>query len=85
MSKTIFTFVGQLFEGSIYDKEIVQRSGILNKSFWNEGDSVKADRGFTIADDLKPLNVSLNIPAFLSGRDQLTEKEALEIQTVASV
>ena len=79
------TFVGQLFEGSISDKEIVQRSGILNKSFWNEGDSVMADRGFTIAEDLKPLNVSLNIPAFLSGRDQLTEKEALESQTVASV
>ena len=27
----------------------------------------------------------MNIPAFLSGRYQLTEKEALESQTVASV
>ena len=34
------------------------------------------DRGFTTtADELKASNVKLNIPAFLSGRDQLTQVE----------
>ena len=79
------TFVGQLFDGSISDREIVQRSGILNSALWDEGDSLMADRGFTIADDLKDLKVELNIPAFLGRRDQLTEDEVIESQTIASV
>ena len=79
------TFVGQLFDGSISDKEIVQRSGILNSSLWDEGDSVMADRGFTISEDLKSLKVQLNIPSFLGGREQLTKEEVLESQTIASV
>ena len=44
-----------------------------------------ADRGFTIEEDLKPLGVSLNIPAFLDGRDQLEEEEVAESQAIASV
>ena len=79
------TFVGQLFDGSISDREIVKRSGILNSSLWDEGDSLMADRGFTISEDLKPLKVQLNIPAFLGRRDQLSEEEVLNSQTIASV
>ena len=44
-----------------------------------------ADRGFTIQDLLAPLNVTLNIPSFLAGKDQLSEDEALESQTIAAV
>ena len=69
------TFVSQLNEGSISDKEIVKRSGFLTKELWNNEDSVRADRGFTIEEDLKPLGVSLNILAFLDQRDQLTKDE----------
>ena len=32
-----------------------------------------ADRGFTIHDELARVGVSLNIPAFLGGRDYLTK------------
>ena len=48
------TFVGQLFDVSISDREIVKRSGILNSSLWDEGDSLMADSGFIISEDLKP-------------------------------
>ena len=44
-----------------------------------------ADRGFTISEDLKTLKVQLNIPAFLGRRDQLSEEEVLNSQTIASV
>ena len=37
------------------------------------------DRGFTTADELKELHVELNIPAFLSGMDQLTQVEVNRI------
>ena len=44
-----------------------------------------ADRSFTVQDALKELEVELNIPAFLDGRDQLEEEEVIESQTIASV
>ena len=78
-------FVSQLYPGSLSDKEIVCRSGFLNPIFWTNGDSVMADRGFTIEENLKELNVTLNIPAFLEGRDQLSVEEVVESQSIAAV
>ena len=78
------TFVSELYNGSTSDVEVVKRCGILNENFFNNGDDVMADRGFTIS-DLLPKNVSLNIPAFLAGREQLSEKEVTESQTIAAV
>ena len=57
------TFISQLYSGSISDREIVERSGFLKLEFDN-GDTVMADKGFTI-EDLLPLGVTLNIPPFL--------------------
>ena len=79
------TFVSQLYPGSISDKELVARSGILNEKLWENCDSMMADRGFTIKDDLEKINVSLNIPALLAGREQLTEAEVKNSQTISSV
>ena len=60
--------MSQLYPGSISDKEIVAKSGILNDNLWGGGDSVMADQGFLIHEDLEKIGVSLNIPAFLGGR-----------------
>ena len=79
------TFISQLCDGSISDKEIVRRSGILDERFWQPNDSVMADRGFTIDEELKQLKVDLNIPAFFGGRSRLTKDEVKESQTTASV
>ena len=46
----------------ISDREIFTRSGFLNLPF-DRGDSVMADKGFTV-EDLLPLGVFLNIPPF---------------------
>ena len=81
----VIIFISELFEGSISDKEIVKRSGILNKNLWDDDDSIMADRGFTIQNEPAPLNAELNIPSFPGGRAQLTEAEVKESQTIASV
>ena len=81
----VITFVSQLFPGSLSDKEITCRSGFLNPGLWQQGDSVMADRGFTIEENLKDLGVTLNMPAFLDGRDQLETDEVIECQSIASV
>jgi len=43
------TFISQLYGGSISDREIVERSGFLKLEF-DKGDTVMADKGFTIED-----------------------------------
>ena len=78
------TFVSQLYPGSLSDKEIVSRCGVLHPGLWEKGDSVMADRGFTIQELLDPLGVKVNIPAFLDGKEQL-DKEDVMSQTISSV
>lgn len=58
--------------------KIVQQCGISKKDLWHESDSLTVDRGFIVENVLKPLGVSLNIPVFLHGREQLTNKEVTE-------
>ena len=75
--KGFFTFIGQLYTGSISDREKVERSGFLNLPFPN-GDSVMADKGFTI-------EVSLNIPPFLGMSDQMSAEDVIATQAIASL
>ena len=73
-----FMFVSQLYTGSISDKQIVTRSGFLellsNKKEVSEvedGDSIMADKGFDIEEDLKKMGLQLNIPPFLKEKPRL--------------
>ena len=79
------TFVSQLYPGSLSDKEIVARCGILHPGLWEKGDSIMTDRGFTIQELLDPLGVKVNIPAFLDGKEQLDKEDVVMSQTIASV
>ena len=74
------TFTSQLYTGSISDREIVERSGILDLPL-SEGDDVMADKGFTIQ-DLLPLGVSLNIPPFLGQDQQMSPEDVVKTQLV---
>ena len=76
-------FVSDLFPGSISDKESTRRCGILN--LLESGDSVMADRGFDIEEDLVLLGAKLNIPPFLRGIAQLSAKEQVKTQQIASL
>lgn len=53
------TFVSELYPGRTSDRNITKHCGILQ--LLEEGDSIMADRGFEILDDL-PKGVTLNIP-----------------------
>ena len=65
--------------------EIVQRCDILKNDLWHELDSLMADRDFIVESLLKSLGISLNIPPFLHEREQLTNEEVKESQTIASL
>ena len=83
-------FISQLYEGSISDKQIVQRSGFLaildKKVMVNEikkGDAIMADKGFDIQNDLKKLGLQLNIPPFLKDKVGFEEDDVIKTQTIA--
>ena len=77
------TFVSKLFPGSISDKELTRKSGLID--LLESGDSVMADRGFNIEDDLIVKGVHLNIPPFLRGKQQLEEGELIVTRRIASL
>lgn len=83
-------FVSQLYEGSISDKQIVQRSGfldILDKKVMvgeiKKGEAIMADKGFDIQNDLKKLGLQLNIPPFLKDKVGFEEGDVIKTQTIA--
>ena len=61
-----FSFVSDLFTGSISDKKIVQDSGFLDNIQF--GDDIMADRGFLIRGELALKGATLNIPPFSFGK-----------------
>ncbi|XP_068680435.1 uncharacterized protein [Montipora foliosa] len=77
------TFISQLYAGSISDRELTVRSGLLNLPF-SQGDDVMADKSFTISDLLEPNGVGLHIPPFIGLRSQHTPSEVIVIQEIAS-
>lgn len=77
------TFISELYTGNISDREIVIRSGIIKQQF-EDGDSVMADKSFTIQ-DLLPLRVSFNIPPFLGANSQMSAEDVINTQKIASV
>ena len=77
------TFVSKLYTGSISDVAIVKDSGFLQ--LLEPGDSVMADKGFTIGKILDEVGATLNIPAFLYGKQQFTPSEIQENQQIATL
>ena len=77
------TFISDLYADSISDREIVERSGILDLPF-NEGDDVMADKGFTI-EDLLPLGVCLNITPFLGQSLKMPAEDVVKTQVIVSL
>lgn len=75
-------FISDIFVGGISDREIVKKSGILDKL--QPGDSVLADRGFVISDLLEDKNVLLNLPPFLRNKTQFSEDEVRKTRRIAS-
>lgn len=76
-------FVSKLYPGSISDKELMKKSGLIE--LLECGDSVMADRGFDIEDELIVRGVQLNIPPFLRHKSQLDETEVISTRRIASL
>lgn len=65
----LLSYCSQAYAGSISDRQMVERSDLISKC--QSGDSLLADRGFTIQDMFIDKNVTVRIPTFLKGKSQL--------------
>ena len=77
------TFVSSSpWTGRVSDKELTNCSSLLEKL--KLGDNIMTDRGFDIADIL-PSGVTLNIPTYKGGTEQLNLDETDETVRIAAV
>lgn len=81
--KGAISFVSTLFGGSISDKELTQKSGLLDKL--QHGDCIMADRGFNIQEMLASKGVKVNVPPFMNPTGQFEENELLETRRIATL
>ena len=58
--------------GSLSDRKIVGRSGLLIPKIYNDGDEIMADKGFNIRYLTDKIGVQLNLPIFLGSRSELS-------------
>ena len=78
-------FISPVYVGSISDVELTRVCGLLTALEDKPGVSIMADRGFTIKDMLKKLNIDLNIPPFLDGQQQLPPEKIQSGRSIASL
>lgn len=78
----MLSYCSQAYAGSTSDRQTVERSGIL--SMCQSGDSVLADRGFTIQDMFVEKNITVKIPTFLKGKSQLPGLTVIKDRELAS-
>ena len=77
------SFVSTLFGGSISDKELTARSGLIDKLQRN--DVIMVDHGFNISDLLVNKGVRVNVPPFMNQLGQFEESELLETRRIATL
>jgi len=78
-------FISEGYVGSISDVELTKVSGFLKRIAKCPGTAVMADKGFTIKDMLKLVNVDLNIPPFIAGKVQLLPSQVQDARNITSL
>lgn len=79
----VVTFVSDLYAGSVSDKQITKRSGLVD--LCEEGDAIMADKGFIISDLTTPRGIELTIPPFKSKKKQFTRREVTQTKDIANL
>ena len=77
------SYVSEPWGGRTSDVHLTENCGILEKLI--PGDTVLADRGFTIGDSVSLYCAELKIPAFTKGKSQLERKNIDETREIAHV
>ena len=80
----VVTFISDSYGGSASDRQVTERSELMDNSKWSDGDAIMADRGFLIQDLFCSKNVRVNIPTFLKGKSQLEPEDVIGDRRISS-
>ena len=74
------SFLSKCWGGSVSDKQLTQECGFLDKL--TPGDTILADRGFTIEEVVAIHRAKLEIPAFTRRKKQLSQRVSQQLSRV---
>ena len=84
-------FVSDLYCGSISDNDICVKSGffqhlqsLMERGYLHPGDSIMADKGFRIEDQLAEMGLRLNIPPFASSAQSMSAANVTLTRKIAA-
>ena len=78
----LITHIQDAYGGSASDRILTERSNLMNKL--DPGDSIMSDKGFTVQDMFAPYDISVNIPTFMTGKNQLSVKALSRDRKIAT-
>jgi len=76
--------ISESYGGCASDRQIIERSDLLEKGKFESGDSIMADRGIMVQDLFASKNVKVNTPHMLKGKSQLEAHEVVYDRRIAS-
>lgn len=79
----VITFVSEGWPGKTSDRHLTENCGLIG--LLEPGDSVMADKGFTIADLLEKKQCFLNIPPFRGNANQFSTDDVYRTQEIAQL
>ena len=80
------TFVSDCYGGATSDRQIIERSSLVKdgKALFKRGDSIMADRGIMVQDLFASMDVHVNTPTTMKGRNQLPAHIVIKDRRISS-
>lgn len=77
----LISYISECWGGKVSDKQLVLLTDFTKKLEY--GDAVMADRGFNVTEELAVLGVTLVVPAYTKGKNQLSQIEVTESREIS--
>ena len=78
----LVNYVSHAYGGSASDRLMCERSTLMTSC--DPGDVVMSDKGFNVQDLFAPYDVTLNLPTFMTGKNQLPPQALAKDRKIAS-
>jgi len=78
----LVNYIHHAYGGSASDRNLTEHSTLM--STLDPGDSIMSDKGFTVQDIFAPYDIAVNIPTFMTGKNQLSVKSVSQDHKIAS-
>ena len=78
------TFVSDAFGGCTTDRQILERSKLMEPDMFERGDEIMADRGILAQDVFASRCVKVNMPHTLRGKNQMDSSTGISDRRMAS-